>query len=261
MDDRLPLPAPDALWAFFLDVDGTLGDIAPTPSAVVIADHVPDTLTRLAALSGGAVALVSGRTIAEVDRLFAPLHLPVAGLHGLERRNAAGEIFHPGVDPRSLEPVRRALQEFASAHTGTLMEDKGISIALHFRGAAGAEKEAEAFVAELLARHGAALELQRGKMVLELRPRGADKGAAIRAFMAEPPFAGRIPVFVGDDVTDEAGFATINRLNGISIRVGDGADTCARHVGASVVAIHRWLDDAVRTIAGHARGIKETGHE
>jgi trehalose 6-phosphate phosphatase len=261
MDDRLPLPTPDVLWAFFLDVDGTLGDIAPTPSAVVIADHVPDTLTRLAALSGSAVALVSGRTIAEVDRLFAPLHLPVAGLHGLERRNAAGEIFRPEVKAGSLEPIRRALQDFATAHLGTLVEDKGISIALHFRGAAGAEKDAEGLVAALLARHGATLELQRGKMVLELRPRGADKGTAIRAFMAEPPFAGRIPVFVGDDVTDEAGFATINDLDGISIRVGDGTDTCARYVGASVAAIHRWLDDAARTLAGHAQGTKETGHE
>jgi trehalose 6-phosphate phosphatase len=261
MDDQLPLPTPDALWAFFLDVDGTLGDIAPTPSAVVIADHVPDTLTRLAVLSGSAVALVSGRTIAEVDRLFAPLHLPVAGLHGLERRNAAGEIFRPRVKAGSSEPIRRALQDFASTHPGTLVEDKGISIALHFRGAAGVEKEAEGLVAALLARHGATLELQRGKMVLELRPRGADKGAAIRAFMAEPPFAGRIPVFVGDDVTDEAGFATINELDGISIRVGDGTNTCARYVGASVAAIHRWLDDAARALAGHAQGTKETGHE
>ncbi|MQA64684.1 MAG: trehalose-phosphatase [Alphaproteobacteria bacterium] len=261
MDDRLPLPTPDALWAFFLDVDGTLGDIAPTPSAVVIADHVPDTLTRLAALSGGAVALVSGRTITEVDRLFAPLHLPVAGLHGLERRNAADRISRPVTNPAPLESTRHALQDFASAHPGTLVEDKGISIALHFRGAAGAEKEAEGLVTALLARHGAALELQRGKMVLELRPRGADKGTAIRAFMAEPPFAGRIPVFVGDDVTDEAGFATINDLDGISIRVGDGTDTCARYVGASVAAIHRWLDDAARTLAGHAQGTKETGHE
>jgi trehalose 6-phosphate phosphatase len=261
MDDRLPLPSPDVRWAFFLDVDGTLGDIAPTPSAVVIADHVPDTLTRLAARSGGAVALVSGRTIAEVDRLFAPLRLPVAGLHGLERRNAAGEIFHPGVNPGSLEPIRRALQEFASAHMGTLVEDKGISIALHFRGAAGAEKDAEVLVAELLTRHGATLELQRGKMVLELRPRGTDKGSAIRAFMAEQPFAGRTPVFIGDDVTDEAGFATINQLNGISIRVGDGAGTCARYVGASVVAIHHWLDDAARALAGDARGTREPGHE
>jgi trehalose 6-phosphate phosphatase len=261
MDDRLPLPGPDARWAFFLDVDGTLGDIAPTPSAVVIADHVPDTLTRLAAYSGGAVALVSGRTIAEVDRLFAPLHLPVAGLHGLERRNAAGEIFRPELDPASLAPLRRALREFESAHTGILVEDKGISIALHFRGAADAEEDAEALVAALLARHRDTLELQRGKMVLELRPRGADKGAAIRDFMAEAPFAGRIPVFVGDDVTDEAGFATINQMNGISIRVGDGAITCARYVGASVVAIHQWLDDAARALARVARGTRETGHE
>jgi trehalose 6-phosphate phosphatase len=113
----------------------------------------------------------------------------------------------------------------------------------------------------LLTRHGATLELQRGKMVLELRPRGTDKGSAIRAFMAEQPFAGRTPVFIGDDVTDEAGFATINQLNGISIRVGDGAGTCARYVGASVVAIHHWLDDAARALAGDARGTREPGHE
>lgn len=251
MNDPLPLPGRGAHWAFFLDVDGTLADIAPTPGAVAIADHARDTLSRLAAACNGAVALVSGRAIAEVDRLFAPLHLPVAGLHGLERRDASGFESRDGIKARVPRAARSAFESFAADHPGTLIEDKDITIALHFRQAPAAEAAAEALAASLIAASNGALVLQRGKMMVELRPGGGDKGTAVRAFMAEPPFAGRLPVFVGDDVTDEAGFAIINEMNGISIRVGDGTPTCARHDGASVAAIHGWLDDAANALEAY----------
>ena len=254
MPDILPLPAPGARWAFFLDVDGTLADIAPTPSAVAITDDTRDTLARLIAASGGALALVSGRAIADIDRLFAPLHLPAAGLHGLERRGADGHVTTAPRDGAALARIRAALDAFAANHPGTLVEDKGAALALHFRGAPDIAPEAEALVRQVAGRYGDGLALQRGKMVIELRPEGGDKGAAIRAFMAEAPFQGRVPVFVGDDVTDEDGFATINAMHGISIRVGDGRTTCAAHAGASVAAIHDWLAAAADALAGPATG-------
>lgn len=252
MQIQLPLPDRGAQWAFFLDVDGTLADIAPHPEAVAIADHARDTLSRLADGCAGAVALVSGRSIADIDRLFAPLHLPVAGLHGIERRDAAGRISRAEIDPRRLDAVRARLGAFADAHPGALVEDKGLALALHYRQAPEAGDAAQALAAELASESGAALVVQRGKMVVELRPAGANKGTAVAAFMTEPPFAGRTPVFVGDDVTDEAGFATINAMGGVSIRVGDGAPTCACYDGASVAGIHDWLAAAADRLGGPA---------
>jgi trehalose 6-phosphate phosphatase len=257
MINQLPLPGRGAHWAFFLDVDGTLADIAPTPSAVVIVDHARDTLSRLVAACNGAVALISGRAIADVDRLFAPLRLPVAGLHGLERRDANGHESRAALEAPVLGAARAAFENFAADHPGALIEDKDIALALHFRQAPAAEADAEALAAALIAASKGALVLQRGKKVVELRPGGSDKGTALRAFMTEPPFAGRLPVFVGDDVTDEAGFAIINEVNGISIRVGDGTPTCARYDGASVAAIHGWLEAAASALCacpGDSRG-------
>jgi trehalose 6-phosphate phosphatase len=254
MKNQLPLPGRFAHWAFFLDVDGTLADIAPTPCAVAIADHAHDILSRLVTACDGAVALISGRALAEVDRLFAPLHLPVAGLHGLERRDSRGQISRAAREVPALRAARGAFEKFAADHPGALIEDKDITLALHFRQAPAAEADAEALIAQLIATSNGALMVQRGKMVLELRPKGSDKGTAVRAFMTEPPFAGRLPVFVGDDVTDEAGFATINEMNGISIRVGDGMPTCARHDGATVAAIHEWLDAAANALGDPRAG-------
>ncbi len=224
---------------------------------MAIADQARDTLSRLAAACDGAVALVSGRPIADVDRLFAPLHLPVAGLHGLERRDARGRVTRAGAAQAAgdlLAEARGALARFAAAHPGTLIEDKGLTLALHYRQAPAAEGEARALMDGLRDGSGGALVLQHGKMVIELRPAGNDKGTAVAAFMAEAPFAGRLPVFVGDDVTDEAGFATINAMSGISIRVGDGAPTCARYDGASVAEIHDWLAAAAGALEASGAG-------
>lgn len=238
-----PLPAPRARWALFLDVDGTLADIMPRPDDVAIPRNTRALLARIAEGTGGAIALVSGRTIGDIDRLFAPLHLAAAGLHGLERRAADGDLSATPDDPAAFGPIRAALAAFVEAHPGTILEDKGAAIALHFRGAPDAEAEAEPLMARLLAQGGKDVVLQRGKMVREIRAAGANKGGAIRAFMDESPFRDRTPVFVGDDVTDEAGFATINAMNGISIKVGDGRDTVAAFACADVSAIHRWLSD------------------
>ena len=235
-------------WALFLDVDGTLLHIAETPGGVEVSDHLRAVLARLAPLYGHALALISGRAIAELDRLFAPLVLPAAGIHGLERRDAAGRIRRLG-DPHWLDELRRALRDFAAAHPGVLLEDKGRTLALHYRRAPQAESAARRIVGELTKDQQERLRVIAGKMVLEIKPRLADKGAAVEAFLAEPPFAGRHPVFVGDDVTDEDAFAAVNRVGGYSVCVGDLPSTAARYRLADVNAVVAWLESLPAALA------------
>lgn len=235
-------------WALFLDVDGTLLPIAETPDGVEVSDHLRAVLARLAPLYGHALALISGRPIAELDQLFAPLALPSAGLHGLERRDAAGRIRRLG-EPAWLDALRRALGDFAAAHPGVLLEDKVRTLALHYRRAPEAEAAARRAVAELIGGDDQRLRVIEGKMVLEIKPRLADKGAAVAAFLGEPPFAGRRPVFIGDDVTDEDAFAVVNRLGGTSVRVGDLPGTAARYRLPDVNAVVAWLEALPATLA------------
>jgi trehalose 6-phosphate phosphatase len=199
-----------------------------------------DLLHALHAATGGAVALVSGRAIDDVDRLFPGGVLPIAGQHGLERRAAAGVTTRVPVHAEALAHARARLAELAARHEGLLLEDKGMSLALHYRAA----PQHEALVHDVVRGAAGALGndwlVQRGKMVVELRPAGADKGAAIAAFLADAPFAGRVPVFLGDDVTDEHGFEEVNRLGGHSIKIGEGA-SAARWRLRDVREVERWL--------------------
>ena len=185
--DTPPPPAPG--WALFLDVDGTLIEIADHPAAVRVEPRVIGVLTALTRATDGAVALVSGRPVAALDRLFAPLVLPAAGLHGLERRNAAGSWAARAARSPTVDKFAAAFETFVAAHPGTLVEDKGLTIALHYRLAPDAEGAARALADRLAAESGGAFRVQHGKMVAELRPQGPDKGAVVAAFMAEPPFA------------------------------------------------------------------------
>jgi trehalose 6-phosphate phosphatase len=238
------LPRPPRLRAadiaLFLDVDGTLLEIASEPDAVQVPPRLRRMLQQLQSATGGALALISGRSLDRLDRLFAPLCLSAAGLHGLERRNLGLRVERATPDPAALERARRRLAGFVAAHEGVLLEDKGLTLALHYRKApkmaAAAVAAAEATVAE----SRGALVLLHGKMVCELKPPGVDKGRAIAAFLEEPPFAGRQPVFAGDDVTDEAGFVTINRQAGVSIRIG-GPPTAAAFGCQNVTALRAWL--------------------
>jgi trehalose 6-phosphate phosphatase len=250
----VPLQAPPHLRvdeiALFLDVDGTLVEIEREPGAV----HVPQRLSRILAdlfgAGGGALALVSGRSLEQLDRLFAPLRLNAAGLHGLERRNLATGVVRSEPRPAVFEPARARLAHFAGDHAGVLLEDKGLTLALHYRKAPELELEAKALAQAVTAASGGALVLLEGKKVLELKPPGCDKGAAIAAFMDEPPFRGRRPVFAGDDVTDEAGFATINRLGGISIRIGaDSRPTAALYGHRDVRSMQDWLQGLLGALA------------
>lgn len=227
-------------WAFFLDLDGTLLDIAATPEAVDPGPEEVALLERLAAASQGAIALMSGRSLARIDELFAPLVLPAAGQHGAERRNARGTRYRHRFAEQSLRSAAGGIRSFASRHPGLVFEDKGACVALHYRLAPQLADAAQRAVREAAAPLGDAVEVQGGKMVVELKPAGCDKGSAIESFMQEPPFAGRVPVFLGDDATDEHGFRVVNRLGGHSVKVGDGA-TAARWRLESPAAARAWL--------------------
>ncbi|HSD59805.1 MAG TPA: trehalose-phosphatase [Burkholderiales bacterium] len=235
---RLPPPAASA---FFLDVDGTLLAIATTPASVAVDPGLPRLLARLQAAVGGALALISGRAIAALDRLFPPLRLPAAGQHGAERRDSAGRHHVHAMDPRGLAEAREIARAFEASHAGVLTEDKGQSLAVHFRQAPEAEAALRARLESVVAASDGELALQPGKMVFEVKPAGRDKGTAIGEFMAEPPFRGRFPVFIGDDITDEYGFAVVNGLGGLSVKVGPGA-SCARYRLTGVVEVRDWLE-------------------
>jgi trehalose 6-phosphate phosphatase len=235
------LPEPSDDWALFLDVDGTLIEFADAPDDVSVDPAMIDILAKLARRFDGALALVSGRELATLDRLFRPLRLTAAGLHGLERRPPGGEIERPDAPAVPLERVRQAMRAFAAGDARLLVEDKGLTVALHYRRAPDREGDVLVLADRLADGAGAALVAQRGKMVVEFRPRGPHKGDVVDRFMALPPFAGRVPVFIGDDVTDEDGFAAVNRRHGHSVRVGRAEATAARWRVASVGALCRWL--------------------
>jgi trehalose 6-phosphate phosphatase len=207
-------------YAFLFDVDGTLLDIAPTPQSVHVPAELRQDLRRLNALAGGATALVSGRTLDELDRLFGPLDVTLVGGHGAEIRSRHGQpqlYREPPIDAG----IRRRLADIHEIDSRLLIEDKGYSVAIHYRLAPEQERAVREAVAALdPALAAQRLEVLQGKAVIEVRRPGADKGAAIRALMAQPPFSGRRPVYVGDDVTDEDAFAVLPEFGGIPVSVG-----------------------------------------
>ncbi|MBV9587534.1 MAG: trehalose-phosphatase [Alphaproteobacteria bacterium] len=234
--------------ALFLDVDGTLLDIAPHPEQVSVSPELPALLQRLAAERQGALALISGRRIADLDRLFQPWRGAAAGLHGVERRNADGTRTPPVLsDPdriaaTALNRVRPELAAVARQWPGAWLEDKERTLALHYRAAPEAGAAIRDAAQRLLREQGDGLRLILGKMVVEFQPRHHDKGRVIAAFMADSPFHGRVPVFLGDDTTDEDGFAEVNRRGGVSIRVGPrSGETAAVRELPSVRSVLEWL--------------------
>jgi len=239
---RPPLLAATA--ALYLDFDGTLAEFAPRPDRVVIQNALPGLLMALYARLGGAVAVVSGRALADLDAYIAPAALPGAGLHGAELRPAAGGTSL--IDrPDSVPPLLKRLRERFDADRRLVIEDKGAAIALHYR---LAPERAEECVATMRALATAPdLKVIVGKRVVEARPRDADKGRAICALALHKPFAARPPVFVGDDVTDEDGFRAAAELGGCGVKVGAGA-TAARYRLADVGQVHVWLQASLRAL-------------
>jgi len=242
---RVSPPAARVEWAYFLDIDGTLIDIADTPDAVRIDTALLDLIARLHRASGGAMALVSGRTISDIENRLGMPRLPLAGQHGLERRDAAGRLWIHAAPPAAKSAIKEALEPVLARHPGLLLEDKGMTLALHYRLTPHLAAYANRLMSRLATSASAGLEVQRGKRVAEIKPAGFDKGTAVTDYLAEPPFMGRRPVFIGDDLNDEHGFAEVNRLDGISIKVGKGA-SCARFRLPDVAAVRLWLGDALK---------------
>jgi trehalose 6-phosphate phosphatase len=242
------MPPFAANWAFFLDVDGTLLEYAAHPQQVRVGSELLQLLAQLCAAAGGAVALISGRSVGDIDELFAPLRLPAAGQHGAECRSADGTIRRHAPPLENLGRAAAEIVRLTAAHSGLVFENKGMTLALHYRLAptlrALVEREMRAIVAGV----GDGFELQTGKFVVEIKPSGKDKGSAIAEFAAEAPFAGRQPVFIGDDLTDEAGFEVVNRLGGHSVKVGAGI-TYARWHLFDAAAVRRWLAGYVANCA------------
>jgi len=230
--------------ALFLDLDGTLLEFADAPDAVEPTRRFKYLIARLAELEHGAVAFVSGRTIRELDRLLAPHCFALAGVHGGERRDGEGRLLPSAADPVALDAARARMRLFESANVGVIVEDKAISLALHYRQRPNLSAGIESFADTIVEVLPPEFVLMQGKMVLEIKPAHVDKGSAIRAFMSEAPFAGRTPVFVGDDVTDEAGFSVVNELGGVSVKVSNG-QTIARWHLHDIDATLGWLEQVV----------------
>lgn len=230
-------PVPDRP-ALFLDFDGTLVEIADRPDGVVVSPSLQDLIERVVARTSGAVAVVSGRKVEDIDR-FLGIPIAAAGMHGLEHRASPGGEIHYQPNPPEMNTLRQRIAQFPFLGNGVSMEDKGAGLAVHYRADPARETDVieamEAAISDLDTLH-----LICGKMVVEAKRRGFDKGAAVTTFMERPPFLGRTPIFIGDDVTDEDGIRAANAVGGFGIKVGEG-DTDAPYRLPSVAAVHQWL--------------------
>jgi trehalose 6-phosphate phosphatase len=233
--------------ALFLDLDGTVFDIAPSPTDVSTPPGLTATLRRLQQALGGAVAILTGRQIGEVDRLLAPLQLTAAGVHGGEIRlepEADIEVASASVP----QPLRDAVARLAQSTPGLLMEHKGISVALHYRAVPDLERVLEAELRTLLDAHESQLVLSHGRRVFELTPRSSTKGTALARLMEQSRFRGRRPVMIGDDMPDEAALDAAARLGGLGLKVkGEHFAGTATHFSGPA-DVRRWLDRLVETL-------------
>lgn len=238
------LPAPRNLDvgrdALFLDFDGVLVDLAERPEAVSVRPGLVADLTRLRSLLDGALAIVTGRGAEEVDAFLAPLRPALAAQHGRVLR-LEGDADVAERRQSLPEASRAAVAAVARAFPGVLIEDKGDGVAIHYRASPDAADAVRAAAAAAVDASDGRLQALPGKMVVELVPPGHDKGTGIAALMARPPFAGRTPVFAGDDITDEAGFRAVQAMGGVGVIVAERRPTEAVAALADVAAVHAWL--------------------
>ena len=226
--------------AILLDIDGTILDIAPSPRQVWVPTGLRRTLSRLADLTGGAVALVSGRSINDIDLIFSPLQLPTIGVHGAEMRTSGDADVQTRVAPLS-KALKRKLATVAELGPGILVEDKGYSLALHYRLAPEKGPAVLAAIAKICASVAEeAVEILPGKLVVDVKPAGINKGDAVCALMQHPPFAGRHPIFIGDDTTDVPVFGIIPKFGGQAYSVGGIVADVDGHF-ATPEAVRTWL--------------------
>jgi trehalose 6-phosphate phosphatase len=238
-DDLSQLPLPPAETAFFFDFDGTLAEIVEDPRAVTLGADMVRALAGLHRVSGGALAIVSGREISVLDGFLGPLRLPLGGAHGAERRDANGDVHRVDVDSSIMKALAEGLDEFARRHDGLLVERKRTSAALHYRRRPDLEPICRQAALALAAAHDG-VSLLEGKMVVELKISGRTKGDLIADFMDEVPFFGRRPIFFGDDVTDEDAFRALPRWDGIGVKIGDGPTAASRRI-ANPASLRAWL--------------------
>ena len=252
---RGPPPVLHDGCALFLDIDGTLLELAPTPDSVRVDAGISALLPALAQRLHGAVALITGRSMADADRLFRGLSLPIAGQHGLERRAANGSLHRHLPSFAGLGRLRRDLKKFVARHEGLMLEDKGVTLALHYRQAprlaSHVHRTLRSHLAAALASESG-WRLQPGNGVLEIKPDGRDKGTVILEYLEEAPFAQRLPVFVGDDKTDEYGFVAVTVAGGWAVKVGRGP-TNANYRLPNVAAVRKWLSALGSVAAGGKR--------
>jgi len=239
--DPLLAPAAARRWALFLDVDGTLLDIAPRPDAVIVPPGLLEALEACRAQLDGALAIVTGRALADVDRLLHPHRFCAAGQHGAELRDVAGRDDLPRMAPGLLDQAQARLEALAENEPGVVIEPKGHGIAVHFRLRPQAEGRVLKAVAAEIDRLGPGWRVMPGKMIYEIKSTAHSKGTAVAWFMDRPPFAGRTPVFFGDDVTDEDGFAAAARQGGFGVRIGAAASGHARATLPDAAAVRAWL--------------------
>lgn len=230
----------DGPCSLFLDFDGTLVDFAATPDGVQPDAGLTALLARLQPRFDGAVAIITGRRIASIDALVAPLQLPVAGLQGLERRDARGCLHRPAAPAAWLASVLARLRAHVAAHPGLLLEDKEFSLALHYRAAPQYEAATRALLQTLQKDLPQDARLLEGNSVFELRPGSDDKGSALERFMTESPFSGRRPIYVGDDDADLPAMQAAERRRGLSIAVGPRLPAQRRFKDSH--AVRAWLE-------------------
>jgi len=240
-------------WALFLDIDGTLLDLATTPDAIQVPLSLPADLDAVSARLNGALALVTGRSVPYADGLFAPFRFPIAGLHGAEFRTAGGEMSIAAATP-AFRALKQRLVDRTAWMEGVLIEDKGAAVAAHYRLAPAHGVALEDIMRDFAEAAGPDWTLQPGKMVYEIRPSRADKGEAVAAYLEEAAFAGRLPIAIGDDLTDETMFALANARGGQSIRVGSlSTATCALAKASSPSAIRSALSTVA--VAGERKAV------
>ncbi|MEW9612672.1 trehalose-phosphatase [Shinella sp. S4-D37] len=238
-------------WALFLDIDGTLIDLAATPDAIQVPLSLPADLDAVSARLRGALALVTGRSLPFADGLFAPFRFPIAGLHGADFRGADGTVSSVSATAAFMGLKQRLVDQTAWME-GVLIEDKGAAVAAHYRLAPAYDRTLEKIMRDFAEEAGPGWTLQPGKMVFEIRPSRADKGEAVASYLEQPAFLGRLPIAIGDDLTDETMFALANARGGQSIRVGSlGTATCALAKASSPSAIRSAL--ATIAVAGRER--------
>ena len=246
-----PRPLDPTRAALFLDIDGTLAEFKRRPEEVGPTPRLTGLLRALRLRLHDRVAMISGRALADMDRITAGAVVAASGVHGLEHRDARGRL-ETSPPHRGLGRARAEFNALVQAHPALLLEDKGLGLVLHYRAAPELAEMANAAALRLVDETG--LALQKGDMMAEVRTPGADKGDALKAFMAEPPFEGATPVYIGDDLTDEHAFTAARELGGFGVLVGPERPTAAQHRLDDVEAVLAWLEALAATADQPAAG-------